>query len=90
MRPCVHRTIVALLPRAFAIATLASLWPVHATWAQLPGEATELVWCPASKDCLSWSASFIGGFMARARTRKGLSAEVVLGPTMHLSVGWAL
>lgn len=41
-------------------------------------------------DCATWSAAFIGGFMARARTPKGLSAELVVGPTLHLSVGWAL
>ncbi len=41
-------------------------------------------------DCLNWSASFIGGFLGRIRTDTGLSVEVVLGPTTHLSVGWAL
>ena len=40
--------------------------------------------------CLTWKGAFIGGFYARARTLGGLAAEVVVGPTFHVSIGWAM
>ena len=39
--------------------------------------------------CLRWTTGFAGGFYARARLGSGFAAELSLGPSSSLAVGWA-
>jgi len=46
-------TGAAALTALFVLALIVTA-PV---WAQVPGEALDLTWCPGTKDCLTWSAA---------------------------------
>lgn len=39
--------------------------------------------------CLRWTAGFAGGFYARMRLSGGFAAELAVGPSSSLAVGWA-
>jgi hypothetical protein len=38
--------------------------------------------------CITWAPAFIGGFYGRFRMKNGLAAELIVGPTASLSIGW--
>lgn len=40
--------------------------------------------------CLTWHPGFIGGFEARWRAKKGFFAEIIVGTTSSLSIGWVI
>jgi len=44
----------------------------------------------ADPSCFTWSPSFIGGFYGRLRLPNRFAAELLLGPTAHVSLGIAL
>ena len=50
------------------------------------------MFCPEEEpdpSCFSWTGGFAGGFYARARLPSGFAAELMAGPSIALSIGWA-